>query len=232
MTRSKIIFFQQSALSGGAFESSNVNGTVENRDCEKAAEGRNIVAVTSVTNVGNKSLDGSEYKTSGKQTEQPSSSERDTQKDISQIELMNSYSQEYEIQLNASSSKTMVEQLSNLEKCATHSSQMSLSETPLRGISSQEQDKMCDFGMPVGLSEAKRRKVSDDDNDDNLTATQGTQVDNNKCTSTPIKDQLTEDVAESETLFSEVRQKVPCSTQTYCTLGWIQELPPNPTWKI
>ena len=217
MTRSENIFSQQSVLSGGAFDSSNVNGGGYsqpeqisvgdfNRDCEEAAEGRNIVTDTSVTSVGYKSLDGSEYRTSGKQTEQSSSSERDTQKDISQIEVMNSYSQEYNIQLNASRSKTMVEQLPNVEKCATNSSQMSLSETPLRDVSSQEQDKMCDFGMPLGLSEAKRRKVNDDDDDDNPTATQGTQVDNNKHTSTPTKDQLTEGIAESETLFSEVRQ--------------------------
>lgn len=216
MTRSENVFSQQSILSGGTFESNSVNGigysqtgqiSVEHRGCKEGTEEGNTVN-KSFTNVENKSMEGIEHETSEKQTEQSGSSGRDTQKEMSHSEVANTYSQAYETELIASRFKTMTAQLQNPEKFASNTSQMSSSETLLReDSSSQRQDKIDDFGEPLGLvSEPKRRRVEGD----NSTAASETQVEDNKCVSTSNKDQLTENTTEGEAIIIEVRRKLPC----------------------
>ncbi|KAL9965706.1 hypothetical protein ACROYT_G029546 [Oculina patagonica] len=208
MTRSENVFSQQSILSGGSFESNNVNGigysqreqiSVEHRDFEEGADEGNTV-YKSLTNVENESMEGIEHETSEKQTEQSGASGRDTQKEISHSEVANTYSQAYELELIASRSKTMTAQLQNPEKCTSDRSQMSSSETLLReDDSSQHQDKINNYGKPLGLSDPKRRRVEGD----NSNAASETQVEDNKCVSTPNKNQLTENTTESEAITIE-----------------------------
>lgn len=204
MTRSENAFSRQSTLSGGMFESNNMNGigysqteqsSVEDKECEEATEQGNTVN-KSFINVENILM-------SGKQTEQSGISGRDTHKELSCSEVKDSNSQTSgTLELFTSSSKTMTAELHNPEECASNTSQMYSSETLLReDVSSQHQDKIDDFGKPLGLSEPKRRRV-DDDNTNTLGETQG---EDDKHASTPNKDQLTETTTESGAITIEVR---------------------------
>ena len=211
MTRSENAFSRQSTLSGGTFESNNMNGigdsqteqsSVEDKECEEATEQGNTVD-KSFINVENISMEGIERGMSGKQTEQSGISGRDTHKELSCSEVKDSNSQTSgTLELFTSSSKTMTAELHNPEECASNTSQMYSSETLLReDVSSQHQDKIDNFGKPLGLSEPKRRRV-DYDNINTLGETQG---EDDKHASTPNRDQLTGTTTESEAITIEVR---------------------------
>lgn len=207
---------QQSILSRGGFKIDNMNGvgysqteqiSVEHAECEEATDVGNAVN-KSFTTVGNELMEVREHETSGKQTEQSNNSgreSRDAQKDRSHSAATNIDNQTSGTQFIASSSNTIRAQLPNHETSITNTSQTTSSETLRREdvASSPQQEKMHDFNKPLGMSEAKRRRIEDE----NSNVPNETQVKDNKSASTPNKDYLTESIEENKTITIEVSKE-------------------------
>lgn len=208
MTIGENVLSQQSTL----FESNNLNGiacsqteqvSVEHRDYVETTEGRNAVS-KSFTNVGNTPMEGIEHETSGEQNEQFNTSGKDnnSQKEKSHREAVNPNSEISGTRLVTSSGNTVRVQLPNQEKCINNTNQMSTSENlPIKAVvSPQQHEKLHDSINPLGMSEPKRRRIEDDDPNTD----KETQVESNQVSFKPNKDQLTETIAENETVTNEV----------------------------
>ena len=185
------LLFQRHKPNGSAY-SQIEQMSMEQTDYEDAAEG---------SNTGNTPLvDG----TSGEQTEQfdTSGKENNTQKEKSHSEVVNPDSEMTETGLIASSNNTARGQLSNQEKFIQNTSQMSASENLSRkaAVSPQYLKKVHDSKNTVGLSEPKQRRTEDADPN----ADRKKQVESNKATFKPYKDQLTENITEKENVTNEV----------------------------
>jgi len=184
------LLFERHKLNGSAY-SQIEQMSMEQTDYEDAAEG---------SNTGNTPLvDG----TSGEQTEQfdTSGKENNTQKEKSHSEAVNPDSEMTETGLIASSNNTARGQLSNQEKCIQNTNQMSASENLSRkaAVSPQQLKNVHDSKNTVGLSEPKQRRTEDAD----LNTDREKQVESNKATFKPYKDQLTENITEKENVINE-----------------------------
>lgn len=185
------LLFERHKPNGSAY-SQIEQMSIEQTDYEDAAEG---------SNTGNTSLvDG----TSGEQTEQfdTSGKENNTQKEKSHSEAVNPDSEMTETGLIASSNSTARGQLSNQEKCIQNTNQMSASENLSRkaAVSPQQLKNVHDSKNTVGLSEPKQRRTEDAD----LNTDREKQVESNKATFKPYKDQFTENITEKENVTNEV----------------------------
>lgn len=187
------LLFERHKPNGSAY-SQMEQMSMEQTDYEDAAEG---------SNTGNTPLvDG----TSVEQTEQfnTSGKENNTQKEKSHSEAVNPDSGMTETGLIASSNNTARGQLSNQEKCIQNTNQMAASENLSRkaAVSPQQLKRVHDSKNTVGLSEPKQRRIEDaDPNTD-----REKQVESNKATFKPYKDQFTENITEKENVTNEVRK--------------------------
>ena len=201
------------------FESNNLNGTAcsqtdqlsvecRDRDHRETTEGSK-----SFTDAGITPMEGTGHETSGEQTEHSNTSwkEDSTQKEESHNEAVNPDSEMTGSELITFRVNTVRAQLSNQDKCIENTNQMSASENRSSKAvvySSQQLEKMPNSKNTLGLSEPKQRRIEDPNTGKEK------QIERNRATFEPNKDQLTETITENNNVTNEVSKNTSFFIQT------------------